>query len=142
MMIVIPYKADHLKVLMIQEAQQYMQVYISEADTKALEQGHAYTGFKNGTVLICAGVMPIWKGRGLAWAYVAQQAGRHMVELTKNVKRVLDTLPFNRIEAAVDVDFKPGHRWARLLGFELEVERMRKFRPDGGDSALYARVKQ
>ena len=142
MMLIIPYKAEHLSGLMLQAAQQYMQAYISEADTKALEQGYAYTGLDEGNVLICAGVMPIWQGRGLAWAYVAEHARAHMIALTRSVKQVLDTLPFDRIEAAVDVDFGQGHRWARLLGFELEVARMRKFRPDGGDAALYARVKQ
>ena len=40
----------------------------------------------------------------------------------------------------VDCEFEQGHRWAKMLGFTMEAERMRAYRPDGGDVALYARV--
>jgi len=40
----------------------------------------------------------------------------------------------------VDVGFKEGHRWIKMLGFELEGY-MKAYRPDGADMLLYARIK-
>jgi len=57
------------------------------------------------------------------------------------VHYVLDNCPLRRVEAYVDFEFEPGHRWARMLGFKLEAPRMKCHRPDGGDSALYARIR-
>jgi len=56
------------------------------------------------------------------------------------VKRFLDGCYLHRIEMTVDCDFPQGHRWAKMLGFTMEAERMRGYRPDGGDCALYARL--
>jgi RimJ/RimL family protein N-acetyltransferase len=56
------------------------------------------------------------------------------------VVEFLDNAPYRRIEATVDVGFKQGHRWIKMLGFELEGY-MRAYRPDGADMLLYARVK-
>jgi hypothetical protein len=36
-------------------------------------------------------------------------------------------------------NFEPGHRWARMLGFEQEGL-MRAFGHDGSDMVMYSRV--
>jgi hypothetical protein len=139
---IVPYKAEHLEALKLQEAQQDLSGFVTPADAKALEQGDAYTAMDGDEVLVCAGVMPIWKGRGMAWAYVSQNAGRRMLALTRAVQRFFEVAQYDRIEAAVEENFKAGHRWARLLGFKCETpEPMAKFLPNGSAARLYARVK-
>lgn len=138
---VVPFKAQHLEEIALQEAQQYLLGYIEPGLGDSLEGQDSFTGLADGAVVACAGVVPYWNNRGLAWAYLSNIAGDHMTSVTRAVKRYLDVAPYDRIEAAVDVDFEAGHRWIQLLGFKLEAPYMSKFRPDGGAASLYARVR-
>lgn len=140
-MIIVPYKAEHLDKLDLQEGQQYLAVYLKPDLRKLLEGEYSFTGFDGDKVVGCAGLLPQWENRGIVWAYLASDSGRHFPAIHKAVKRFLDAAPFNRIEATVDAEFEPGHRWVKMLGFKLEAPLMRKYRPNDGDSALYARVR-
>lgn len=138
---IVPFKAEHMEQVLAQEAQQYLRAWLKPGEMKALEGPWAYSGVVDGRVHACAGLVSHWPGRAAAWAYLDAQAGREMLAVTRAAKRGIEMCPFDRIEAAVDCEFEAGHRWARILGFELETERMRKYRPDGGDCAMYVRVR-
>lgn len=139
---IVPFRAEHFDRLVVQEAQAYLSRWLpSKANAKALEQTEAYTGLAGGRVVACAGILPCWEGRAVTWAYLDENAGEHMLALHRAVKRFLDNCDIKRIEATVDCEFPEGHRWARMLGFELECKRMRAYRADGGDSALYVRIR-
>lgn len=138
---VVPYRAEHLMNLRIQRGQKYCAHLVTEEYAKALESEFAFAVLNGEEVVGVGGVSEIWPGRALAWTYIDARAGKHFVELHRIVKRVLDLVPYRRIEAETPCDFPQGHRWLRMLGFELEAERMRAFRVDGGDASLYARVK-
>ncbi|VWC96020.1 hypothetical protein BLA39750_02231 [Burkholderia lata] len=140
-MILVPYQAAHLKRLQAQEAQAYLGVYMTDEYAKALEQTTAWAGLVGDQVIGCFGVYEMWENRALLWSYMDQGAGRHLVAIHRAVLAYLEVAPYRRIEAEVDCEFEAGHRWLRMLGFTMECERMRCFRVDGGDSALYARVK-
>lgn len=135
------FKAEHLDQIALQEAQQYLLHHMEPGMGAYLEGLQAFSGLVDGKPVVCAGVLPYWEGRGLAWAYLGEDAGSHMAAIHKAVKRYLEVAPFDRIEAAVDVEFEAGHRWIKMLGFELEAPRMAKFRADGGAASLYARIK-
>lgn len=131
------------------EAQDYLQsAQTSEAKwldsgvcTAMETHGFAQTAFDDEKVLGFAGVIPIWPGRAMAYAYLTEHARKNkFVFVHRAVKRFLDGCYIKRIEMAVQCDFKQGNRWASMLGFELEAERMRHYQPDGEDCALYARV--
>ena len=137
------FRAAHLQLMMIQERQKTLSRYMTNDMTYAVEQsGWGYTAIgAREQILACAGIVPQWHGRGLAWAYLSDPMERHeFLFVHRAVKRFLDTCFIKRIEMAVDCDFEEGHRWARLLGFKVECERMEAYRPDGGACALYSRV--
>ena len=139
---VIPYKAEHMDRLDLQEAQRYLAVYLDTALRKSLEGDFSFTVMDGDEVLCCAGLVAQWENRGLVWAYISETIGPgRFTVMHRHMMRLLDSMPFDRIEASVDVDFEKGHRWVRALGFTLEAPLMRRYRPDGGDSALYARVR-
>ena len=140
-MIVVPYKAEHLLALQMQPGQGYCLRFVTPEYANALESQWAFTALDGEQVVAVGGVMEMWENRALAWAFIDRRAGGYFPSLHKAVKRVLDLLPYRRIEAETPCSFEQGHRWLKMLGFELEAERMRAFRVDGGDSALYARVK-
>jgi len=139
---IITYQKEHLHAIDLQEGQAYLSNWVTPALAASLESsGWAYTGMDGDTPVGCAGVLPIWQGRGMCWAYLSKNIStRQFVGVHKAVSRFLETCYLQRLEMTVDCDFEPGHRWAELLGFEMEAERMTAYRPDGGDCSLYARI--
>lgn len=91
--------------------------------------------------IAAAGIVPIYQGRAAAWALISKEAGPHMVQLTRAIRRGLALDPTPRIETVVNADFINGHRWARMVGMECECPLMRKHGVHGQDEALYVRIR-
>jgi len=140
-MIIVPYKAEHLMAITAQEAQAYLRDLVTTEYCKSLEASLSFTAMVDGRPIGCGGLAEIWKDRALLWSFLDRSAKEHLFAITKVTRNFIDAAPYRRIEAETDCEFKEGHRWLRMLGFTLEAERMRCFRVDGGDSALYAKVK-
>jgi hypothetical protein len=139
-MLVVPFKAEHLEKLKLQDAQMYLSGWVSPEQGQALEAHPSYTAVDNDTPLAAAGVIPQWQGRSIAWAFLSPMGPRQFVGVHRAVKNFLDACYTQRIEMTVDVDFPEAHRWAKMLGFKMEAERMEAYSPDGRACALYARV--
>ncbi len=140
-MIVVPFEREHLHRMVIQQKQQGLEHLVTPDVCGVLEGGQSYTALDGDEVVACAGVVEITQGRAVAWAYISQDVGRRMRFVTRAVKNFLDLTQFRRIEMDVDCEFPQAHRWAKMLGFEMECERRRSFTPDGRDCALYAMVR-
>lgn len=139
---VVKFKKAHFQSLDEDQQTAYLNVYFTEAHQEALEaQPYSYTLFSGEKIVACAGLIEYWPGRGEAWAMFNQNCRREFIHAHTVFKRFIKACPVRRIEAAVDVGFKNGHRWMKTLGFTLEAPVMEAYRPDGGDCALYARVK-
>lgn len=96
----------------------------------------------------CMGAGGFWltfPGMARAWASISVDCDRWaLLAATRQVRRAIDRaflrLSLRRMETTVRVDFRPGHRWAKALGFEYEGV-MRRYGPDGTDHALYGQVR-
>ena len=137
---VVPFKAEHIAAIRLQEAQAYLSDWVTDEQAEALESQLSYTAMLEGEPVGAAGIIHQWMGRALAWAYVGDVGPRQFIHIHRAVKHFLDGCYVQRIEMTVDCDFPAAHRWAKMLGFKMEAERMKAYRPDGGDCALYARV--
>ena len=137
---VIPFKAEHFWAIEVQPAQAYVRNYVTPEAIATLEGHNSFTYVNKGKPLACFGWVPLYSHRASAWAYISKDAGPCFIEMTRIAKRLFKSLQFKRIEFEVDCEFEQGHRWARILGFKLEAERLRGYRMDGGDSAVYARI--
>lgn len=136
-----PLRVEHLAALELQAGQAYMGGDISAPGyAEQLLQGQAFTAIAGGEVIGCAGCIEPWDNRGILWALVSANAGRHMTAIHRAAVGFLAQSKLRRIETFVDTEFAAGHRWVQMLGFEREG-RMRAFSPDGRDFDLYARVK-
>lgn len=141
---IVAFRPEHVRVLELQQAQQYFSGMLSGEDYGRLlaSSGRAFTAIDGDRVIGCSGCVEIWDNRAMAWALISRDAGRHMVGIHKAVSGFLAGAKWRRIEASVDVGFEAGIRWMAMLGFTLETpEPMRAYRPDGGDSYLFSRVK-
>lgn len=116
--------------------------YTLEYGRKVLAACRAATIWSNdGVIVAIVGVVAVHPGRAQVWTMLARNAGQHLLGLTRAVKMLLKGFgDYGRLEATVRTDFEPGHRWARLVGFERECT-MRRFGPDGQDHDLYVRLK-
>lgn len=139
-MIVVPFKAEHFWDVEVQPSQAYVRQYVEQEHIKTLEDMQTFSCIEGDTVMACFGWLQIYPTRALLWAYLSKHAGPHMMSLTRIGKRTLQGLSYRRIEMEVDCEFEAGHRWAQMLGFHMEAERLKGFRMDGGDTAIYARI--
>ena len=138
---IVPYRPEHLLRLALQESQQYLAKLITPDYAEALAGLDAYTALDGDEILGCAGVVPMWENRAVLWAYLSPDIGPRFSRIHRAARRFVEGLPYRRLELTVDEGFEQGHRWARLFGFTLECERMRAYRPDGGDSSMYVRIR-
>lgn len=138
-----PFRASDVAAIAprLQPAQNDMLYYFSlPGYAEQLEKDESFTLEADGVVIASAGVSVIWENRAFAWALLTEDASRHMVALTRAVKRFLSWTPIRRVEAYVDPGFTAGIRWIELLGFRNEG-RLEAFSPEGYASLMYARIK-
>jgi hypothetical protein len=141
---VVSFKKEHLIDLDLQHAQSYLSDHVKPDFAAYVENTDwAFSGIDGaGRVIGCAGILLIEPHRAMAWSYISTRARREIfIWVHKQVKKFLDNCYLKRIEMVVDCEFPQGHRWAKMLGFNLEAKRMVGYRLDGGDCALYARVR-
>ena len=143
MIYVVPFQAEHVFEMEIQPDQKWIQDYLDLQSTRTLENEWASTLMEDGVPIACAGPIVYWTDRALMWSYIGTGVTRNIfIKLHSIAKEYLAGLPFRRLEAAVDCDFKAGHRWVLALGFKKEASRMEAFQIDGRDCTLYAKVRK
>ena len=139
----VPFQAEHLVALPLQTAQQWGRAYLQLAQLRTLENEWASTLMDDGEPIACVGPAVYWDNRALVWSFLSDRVCRgNFLTIHRLAKAYLAGLPFRRLEAAVDVGFDAGHRWATILGFVCEASKMEAFQVDGRDCALYARVRR
>ncbi len=140
-MTIIPFAREHIRHMVVQQKQQGLEHLLTDAVLDSLESGEAYTAMDGDEVLVVAGVVEMAPGRAIAWAYLSAYIGNRLIAVTRLIRAFLKASRFRRIEMDVDCSFPQAHRWAKMLGFDLECERRKSYTPDGRDCALYAMVK-
>jgi hypothetical protein len=102
--------------------------------------GKAFTCTVEGIPVMCAGIVELWEGRAMAWAFMAKTSGRVMLALTRKVREFLDLQPYRRIEMDVVSGFVAGQRWAELLGFKFEASH-EAYYPNGATCDTFVRIR-
>lgn len=101
--------------------------------------GGSFTYIVGDEIVACGGCLPQWPGRYQAWMFFTPEAGPHMRRITRIVKAGMERLS-GRIEMTVIKDYEKGHRWAKMLGFEVETPTLKRFGPAGEDHTGYVRI--
>lgn len=94
----------------------------------------------NGEILLIGGLAPQWEGRAILFSLLSKHAKNHMIGIHRITTDFIKERPFVRIEAQVKVGFTAGHKWIKMLGFEVEGL-LKKFYPSGDDYVMYSRVR-
>lgn len=140
---VVDYRADHLARLDVQDNQRDLMRLVTDEQAEALvNEGWSHSCVEGNRVYGCAGIIPLWPGRALAWSYLSLHAtGSKFLAVHRAVQRRLNECYIKRIEMTVSYDHEEAHRWARMLGFVMEAPHMEAYLPDGTACSLYARVR-
>lgn len=142
MIYMVPFEAIHYAQMDVQPAQETMRGLITVESLKGLESEFSTTLMEDGKPLACGGAIQYWPNRALVWTFLSNKVNKDNFRVVHAaVKQGIDGLPFNRLEASVDVGFKQGHRWMKLLGFRVEAPFQEAFQVDGSDSVGYVRIK-
>lgn len=142
MIIIQPFRPEHLRSLRIQPAQEGFAAMILDEKyaTELAEAGPAFTMMDGDQVIAVAGCVPQHEHRAVAWALLSKADPKTFLRLHRSVARYLAVAPWRRIEMIVDCSFTAGHRWAHALGFHREGT-MLAYTPDGRDCDMYARIR-
>lgn len=138
-----PFKAEHLRYLTPQAEQRRSHAVILASNFGAeMEANFSLSAWEGHKCIAAAGCVPIFNHRAVAWAMLSTDAAPHMLAIVRRVRKAIDMLPYRRIEISVQVDFEAGHRFAKLIGMELETPTpMRAHGANGNDEMQYAVVK-
>jgi hypothetical protein len=114
--------------------------------TVATIDGLSVAMLRGGYFCGCAGLIPRWTGRAVAWSLISEFCDKRDVAVgVRYFRRFMDMKQrdpmFRRIEMHIAVDIRGGANFARALGFAFEG-RCTAYAPDGRDFDLYARVKR
>ena len=139
----IPFDPEHLQRLQLSTEIDLLKPLIDSPDYAEILQrtGNAETGIYDGAVIGCAGVLPQWKGRAIAWALIGAMPRRCWPNVTKHAIAGLEQAHAEgsrRIEVNVRLGFKQGDLWVRRLGF-APVAPKPLWGPDGATFWEYVR---
>lgn len=139
----VKYKAEHMLAILKHPSQFAAAKHISETDAKAMEgQEYAYTFLKDGEPIATIGLSKYWEGRYEAWGLLLPNHPEAFIFIHNTVRNFLHNVKVRRIEAVVENLFTRGHRWVKLLGFELECDKLKAYGPTGTDYKLYTFIKE
>jgi hypothetical protein len=115
-----------------------------ETDHERMRDGFVHSVEHQGKIIACGGLIPVWPDctvRAAAWGLLSKDIASLFPFIHKNVLRVMDESPFNRIEAHTNPNFPPAERWIRMLGFEIETAWKPFFFPDGSGAQEWRRIR-
>ncbi len=138
----VPFKRDHLTMLAKQQINSFLPDLIKSGQDIELEKTLAFTGVVKGEIMVCGGIVHQWAGRGQLWSVFSADSKKNFISTFRGIQNFLNSAPYDRIEMAVPVHIEVGHRRAKMLGFEVECRRAKRYLPDGTDCVLYARVRE
>lgn len=137
-----PFKTEDAFTLLEDPRLAHVRAYMTEERMAHLETNNLSFSLKRDGKLLCiAGIAPLWPNVGEGWAIFAKDVKENFLEIHKIVKKFIKESDFNRVQMTVKFGFYEGHRWARLLGFELECPRMKHYLPTGEDVSMYVVIK-
>ena len=132
------FEAWHIELLMRDKASDSIRFDYDANVMKNMELGNSWTLLAGELPIMCGGTLQQWPGRHTGWAFLNAHTGKHMLAATRCAHQVMNTAK-GRIELTVRRDFAAGHRWARMLGFDIETYVMKRYGPDGEDHTGYVR---
>lgn len=91
---------------------------------------------KTGEPVAMGGVAKQWNGLGNAWLVGTDQIERHMIEITRAIKKEINKPEWRRIQAWSACFHKESHAWLERIGF-VNAHTLKSFGKGGEDFYLF-----
>ena len=134
---------DDLYLLVTNTPESNLWGYMQEQHVSYLLKQDSWSGFVDGQLVACGGLVSIWPGLAEAWIAVTPYAYRHSTFILRTARLYLDDrivrFRLRRIEARVRADFFLARRFSKWLGFRFDAS-LHKYGPEGETFALLSRV--
>ena len=134
---IIKFLPEHIKQIPLQAHQASKEIY--EHDYSGLINDAWTLLDNNNSPVFIGGFYQIWNNRQVCWCLLSHDSGKYFTRIIRAVKKEF-TSRVGRIECYVSPEFVQGHRFAKLLGFTCEAERMVGFHANGETAAMYSIV--
>lgn len=135
-------KKEHVKELIGKDRAPHIAEHMTEQGYEMLENlPDGWTIMSDGQPIATGGAVPFHRNRAELWMIIDQSCGKYFISVHKIVSRLIRSMPYPRLEATVDLSFPQGHRWMKLLGFELEAPVMKAYGLAGNSCSLYSKVR-
>lgn len=117
--------------------------YMQGQHVSYLLEQDSYSGFVDGKLIMCGGLVNIWPGLAEAWIALTPLAANHTTFVLRTARLYLndraERYQLNRIEAHVRSDFHIARRFCYWLGFQFNAT-LPKYGPNGETFLLMSRV--
>nr|VFK58882.1 MAG: hypothetical protein BECKUNK1418G_GA0071005_100534 [Candidatus Kentron sp. UNK]VFK68613.1 MAG: hypothetical protein BECKUNK1418H_GA0071006_100434 [Candidatus Kentron sp. UNK] len=138
---VIDFEPEHLSALRIREETHGLSPAGLAAYSMTLKNG-GLTMKDGEEILCCAGVTPLWRGVGVAWAFVdAARPRRRAPAFHRSIVFYLHGIfsagQYRRIQTTCHARNAAARRWLRMIGFREECV-LARYAPNGEAHVLYA----
>ena len=100
---------------------------------------NTWTAVVDGVPVASGGTLALWPGRHMAWAYLGRDAKKAILAISRTAYDVVHR-PKGRVECTARADFPPAQKWAKVLGFRVETERLEHYGPGGEDHVGFVLV--
>lgn len=139
----VPYKHKHVIQILDQKINLGDKDFYLHGPGKDFEKrGTAFTGMYDGIPMVCGAIENIWPGRGIIWCMFNENAKQNFVPVFRGIRKFLNKSKLQRIEVCIPCGFETGVRRAKMLGFEMECERARKYLSNGTDCTILVRIRE
>ncbi len=142
----IPFKLEHLEAINMRtmDADMFNMFGSDPAVFKICEKGYAATYTRNGKIIACGGVYPIWEGVGQCWMIASKDYMKYWLNVGRYMRLTIDTAAkqfgFKRVQGTVRPDHGVAADFLEWAGFEREGL-LKSYGYNGQDHIMYARVK-
>lgn len=128
----------HFDKIEMQEKDIYLKKILTDEIKENLINQHSYSIIDNGVILLCGGAIDRGN-RGLVWAFLAKNIKNKMFSVHKIVQKSLRECRINPLQAEINIKYYNNKRWAEMLDFHKENEKIRF--PNGDIAEIYLRNK-
>lgn len=144
MMRLVPLEPDLLRMLPLRDPR-FEPLLDADYVAAACAPGMGFAALDGGYILGAGGLVPIWRGRALAWMLPGLFARpRHLLEAARFGRGWLDhkqLFPeFRRLECQVLAGFARGRHFVEALGFVQETPPLEAWDAAGNDHIQFKRI--
>lgn len=141
----IPFEIEHLEQINMRPMDHDMfNMFGGDPEVfKICEKGYGATYTRDGKIIACGGVYPLWEGVGQCWMIASNNYKEHGLNVGRYMRLAIDTAQkqfgFKRVQGTTRADHGDAIDFLEWAGFKREGL-LKNYGYNGKDHIMYARI--